>query len=352
VEAARGPEPAYRRAAAELLGLVSTELECQAALADLLRDPDPEVARAAIVSAGRTKRRDLIPRLIELAGDRRLKTEAREALAAFGLDILPGLQKSLLDSRLPLTVRRNLPRVFSTVGGQLAADYLAGCLQQPDLLLEYQILRALSRIRLKNPETRFDLTRINSLILNELRGQYRFVSIREGVGRDGTAGVRFLGRALEERLDRKLGNIFRLIALLYPPKEILDAYYGVTSGRRDLRANAVEFLDSVLQSPLRQMLLPIIEDRSPDWVLEYARMQLGIERRSHREALRDLLLESDPWLQSCAVYAAADQGLEGLGPLLESLVNAGDELLQETALAARRRLNPSPASPPGASWKT
>ncbi len=360
LDSARGPEPAHRQRAAELLGRVPADLECQAVLADFLQDPDPDVVRAAIESAGRTRRHDLVPRLIDLAGDRKLKTDARQALASFGAGILPTLHQALLDRNLPPRVRRNLPRVFSSIGGQEAADYLALCLDGSNRLLKAPVVRALSRIRVREPEVRFDPARITPLILEELRRYYRYLSIRHGVPLQGlSAGASLLGRALKEHLERKIESIFRLVALLYPAKDILDAYHGISSGRRDLRANAQEFLDSVLLNPLRQMLLPILEDRSPERVLEYAREQFGIQKPSFQEALRELLVEGDPWLQSVAIYAAADQSLPGLDPLLEPLANASDELLLETVKAARRRRRSPPVAPPaqaapasGNPWKT
>lgn len=351
VEAARGPEPALRPAAAQLLGLAPADLDCQSSLADFLADPDPEVVRAAIVSAGSTRRKDLLPKLVELAGVRKHRTEARQALAAFGLEVLPALRQALLDSHLPLRVRRNLPRVFSAVGGQGAADQLALCLDQPDPLLGFQVLRALSRIRLKQPEVSVDSARVSTLTLDLVRRYYRYLTILHGVPQNGVhPGSNFLRRALAERMDRQMESIFRLIGLLHPAKEIFDAYYAIRSGPRDLRANALEYLEGMLVNPLRQQLLPIVEDRSPDRILDLARSQFGIERRTHREALRELVNDPDPWLQSCAIFAAAGQGLGELSPLLEPLLDAEDELLQETARAAHERLRAA-GPQPGASWK-
>lgn len=354
VESARAQPWADRRRAAELLGLVPAELDCQSALADFLADSDPEVVRAAAISAGRARQRSLFHRLVELAGDRQLRTEARQALTAFGAEILPALRQALLDARRPLEVRRSLVRVFSSIGGQQAAEHLVLSLDQISLELQYEALRALSRIRLKQPEVRLDAGRITPLILGELRRYYRYRSMLGGVPQtDSHPGVLFLRRALAEQLDRKLEVLFRLIGLLYPAKDIFDAYYGISSGRRDLRANALEFLDNLLLNPVRQMLLPIIEDRAPEHMVQHARSLFGIEPHSYPEALRALLAESDPWLQACALYAAADEGMRDMEPLLEPLLNAEDVLLRETALSARNRLRQrrsraagSPLKPP------
>jgi len=353
VESSR-QDPNHRKTAARLLGLAPGGLDGQRVLAEFLLDADSEVARAAAISAGRTRQLDLVPRLIELAGDRKIKMEARQALAAFGPDILPRLEESLRDARLSPRIRRNLPRVFSWVGGQQAADQLAINLEPSDGPLQYQTLRALGRMRLRQPEVHFDPQRITPLIVRQLERYYWIVGARQTVpSNSGPASAAFLRRALDEHLNRKLDVIFRLIGLLYPPKPMLDAYYGINSGRRDLRANAVEFLDTLLVNPVRQMLLPILEGSSAERILEQGRSWSSQRPSSYPEALSGLMAEPDPWLQSCAVYAAADQKLPGLAALLEPLARSDDGLLQETVEAVQRRLGRAvqPASSPGAVWK-
>lgn len=345
VQASTEQSPQDRQRAAELMGRVPADLDCQACLAALLADPDPRVVRAAAISAGRARQRQLLPRLIELAADRTFRTEARQALAAFGPEILPELNHALRNPELPPDLRLNLPRVFSAIGGQPAADFLAAVLDHPDLALQYQAVRALSRIRLRQPEVRFDADHITSRIVQELGRYYRYRSALEGVPKNGLRpGTQFLRRALTEQLRRRLDVVFRLIGLLYPAKDIGDAYYGISSGRRDLRANAVEFLDSTLLNPVRQMLLLIIEDRGAERILEQARVWFGIQPGSgYPETIRRLLEEPDPWLQACAAYAAADHGLREVVPLLEPLDQSPDQLLRETVETARQRL--------GALWK-
>jgi AAA family ATP:ADP antiporter len=344
----QGPED--RRRAAELMGLAPPQLGCQAGLGALLSDPEPPVVRAAAISAGRSRQREWLPRLLELLADRTFRTEVRQALASFGREILPDLHRALVDPRLPTAARRNLPRVFSSIGGQQAADYLAASLQELDLGLQYQALRALGRIRLRQPEVRFEAERVTPLILQELGRYYRYRGALHGVPQNGSRpGAQFLRRALSEQLHHRLDVIFRLIGLLYPPKDIFDAYYGISSGRRDLRANAVEFLDSTLLNPVRQMLLAIIEDRGSERIVEQARTWFGIQPGGFVEALRTLLAEPHPWLQACAAYAAADQGIREVAPLLGPLEDNEDDLVRETVRHARERL--AGAASPGAIWR-
>ena len=129
-----------------------------------------------------------------------------------------------------------------------------------------------------------------------------------------------------------------MLELIYPQREIRDSYYRIVSGRRDLRANAVEFLDSRLSNPVRQMLLPLLEDGLGSSVLRAGREFFSLRKAAYGEVLETLLNSSDPWLQACASYVAAESRMFGLAPVVEKLSTAPDPMLAETALAARDRL--------------
>jgi AAA family ATP:ADP antiporter len=66
-------------------------------------------------------------------------------------------------------------------------------------------------------------------------------------------------KALELRLDASLERLFRLLGLKYPPVEMYSAYRGIRSQDREMRLNAMEFLDNVLEINLKNILMPIIE---------------------------------------------------------------------------------------------
>ena len=54
-----------------------------------------------------------------------------------------------------------------------------------------------------------------------------------------------------------------LLALIYPFEDIYRAYDGLTSGQRDLRANAIELLDNLLRPELKRAILPYIDAWTP-----------------------------------------------------------------------------------------
>jgi hypothetical protein len=68
---------------------------------------------------------------------------------------------------------------------------------------------------------------------------------------------------LTEEYRASVERVFRLLGLIFPQRDIYAAYRGVNSPRRELRANAVELLDTMLSSPLRRVVIPLVDDELP-----------------------------------------------------------------------------------------
>ena len=328
-----------RATAARLLGLAPKADELIPYLLAFLEDADPEVVRAALKSAVALRPTDRAPEIISMLGSQTLRREAREALAALGEPILGRLRTAITDSSLDVRVRRRIPRVVGDVGGPEAARSLVASLEKVDRTVGIEILRALGRIRRQEPHAHFESDKISGLLVLELKSYYQTAILLAGIPIQRVGeGVQFLRRTLNERLGQHLEWIFLLLELIYPQREIRDSYHRIVSGRRDLRANAVEFLDSRLSNPVRQRLLPLLENGLGPSVLRVGRELFGVRPVAYGEVLETLLDSDDPWLQACASYVAAESRMFALTPALEKLKRAPDPMLAESALAAHARL--------------
>ena len=279
------------------------------------------------------------PAIISMLGSQTLRREARKALAALGEPILDRLRTAITDTSVDVGVRRRIPRVVSDIGGPEATRSLVACLERVDRAVGIEVLRALARIRRREPRAHFESDKISGLLVLELKSYYQTANLLTGIPtlRVGE-GVQFLRRTLNERLEQHLEWSFLLLELIYPQREIRDSYHRIVSGRRDLRANAVEFLDSRLSNPVRQMLLPLLENGLGPSVLRAGRQFFRVRPATYGEVLETLLNSEDPWLQACASYVAAESKMFALTPAVEKLKHAPDPMLAETALAAHVRL--------------
>jgi ATP/ADP translocase len=343
LDQAAGSGVSERTTAARLIGLAPASEDLHDYLARALRDPAPEVVRAALKSAASVRPPGEIGFVMAQLCDRRFRREAREALVAYGEPALQQLSEALRDGAHGPLARREAFRVMGSIGGQQAADLLVSHVERSDRAVLYEILRSLYRIRRRQPDVRFDREAITNLLIGELRDLYQEAIFLAGMPpQKSVEGVDFLKRALDERLNRRRDEAFHLLALVYPHREIHDARHWVFSGRPDLRSNALEFLDSRVSNPVRQMLLPALEDRGARRLLEVGEQLFGLTEIPYPSVLRRLLDWPDAWLQSCASYVVGEARLVELHSMLEPLAHAADPILSETASRAGARLSGGP----------
>lgn len=307
-------------------------------LGKLLADESVAVTREAIASVGQLRKRRLVPELLDRLADRELGAAAAAALSEFGDMIVGALRDHLGDCSVPIEVRREIPAVLVKVGTPAAARVLMENLLESDTTLRFRIISALNKLHRVHPEIETDAYMLETVLAAEILGHYRSYQILHKVGSVETSQDP-VARALTESMQQELERIFRLLSLLYPHIDVHSAYLGLQSKNVSVYDNALEFLDNVLKSQLREMLLPLLDGKVT--VGERARLGQRLVRtkiESQQEAVMALVTSDDPWLRSCGAYAIGSSGLKTLEPELDRCLHDADPLLRETARAAKLRL--------------
>jgi AAA family ATP:ADP antiporter len=308
---AASPDPGKRRLAAFALGIrgdQGTEL-----LRRLFEDHDPRVLEAACAAAGKLKNRVYLPALLGLLANWRYRASALAALTAYGVRIAGTLGDILQDDTAPPSLRRQIPRVLRSIREQRSVDVLLASIGDRDVSVRAAVLRALNRLREDAPHLEFGPQFVTQQILEEARHFCQLHAALAPLGtEDGRRAVRLLRRTLEERTQRTVERLFRLLGLRYPPQDIYAAYRSVVRRSPEDVAAAVEFLEGVLERPLRRVVVPILEPAAN--LAEKAKELFGIEYPSPAEALRELVRSKDPWLVACAIAAAGEADLKALVP--------------------------------------
>jgi ribosomal protein S27AE len=143
-------------------------------------------------------------------------------------------------------------------------------------------------------------------------------------------------------MKQELERIFLMLDLLYPQLDLHAAHLGLQSNSVTVHDNALEFLDNVLKSQLRGMLVPLLDGKIT--VGERARMANRLVRakiENQEQAVAALVTSDDPWLRSCGAYAIGTLGIRSLEAELNRCLGDSDPQLQETARAAKQRLEQS-----------
>jgi len=325
-----------RKEAARLLGALPDVFD--PLLSTLISDQAVPVAREAIRSFGTLRKEPLISKVLELLANPDLAADAADALGQFGDGIVGMLQDYLGDTSVPVTIRKEIPAVLLSIGTPAAARALSENLLERDAMQRYRIIGALNKLHHSHPEIDRDVQMLETVLAAEILGHYRSYQILHSLGANADTQQQ-MERALGESMQQELERIFRLLSLLYPHLNLHAAYNGLQSKNASVHDNALEFLDNVLSSNMRDMLVPLLDARVT--VAERVRLANRVVRttiETPEQAVEALVSSDDPWLRSCGAYAIGSLGISVLEGELDRCLNDPNPLLRETARAAKQRL--------------
>lgn len=338
---AADPSPHSRLEAARLLRSLPDRFDPQ--LSGLLHDPEGEVVREAIRSAGALRKNALVPALLARLGELRFAADAADALAAMGEPIVARLCDHLLDDAAPLPSRLEIPLILARIGTPDCLAALEDHLMDPDGTLRGRVATALDQLRQQNPALQPDMLAVETVLAAEIVGNYRSFQILEKIeaGSDDVT----VSSALTENIAQEQERIFVLLNILYPRHDFRSTYKALLSSNATVHDNALEFLDNILKAGLRELVVPLLDPQ-----ISIAE-RCGIAARlahigigSKEEAVAALIGCDDPWLRSCGVYAVGMLHLSNLGDQLASCVNDPDPLVRQTAIKALEQLQPQAAA--------
>lgn len=305
----------------------------------LLQDSSPLVVREAIRSAGALGKFSLAPALLALLCNPDLCPDASQSLAKLGDPVVPVLGANLADPVLPMELRRAIPPILVSIATPASARLLSDNLLERDTSLRFQIISSLNKIHGQHPEITLDAQLLETVLAAEIMGHYRSYQILEAFRHPGNADERIL-RALAESIQQELERIFRLLGLLYPRLDLHSVYFGLHSKDVAVYDSALEFLENVLRSQLRALLVPLLDGKvSSKEKAAIAERLVRAKVENRDQAVAELVASADPWLKSCGAYAIGTFGIKSLEVELKPCLEHPDPLLRETARAAKLRLD-------------
>lgn len=316
-----------RRELARALGSLPPSEARERLLSELSEDSTPEVAREAIQSAGRLREPGMAPKLIERLGERTARAPAIEALARYGPGIVPLLERELAAVG-PLAVRVAVTRVLARIDDRAAVEALLAKLAGSSGGLRHALLSSLNKQKARNAGLSFHSTIVAAELDYEIGQGHALRRALSALGEPTSPAGRLLGRALAEKRKESLEHTFRLLGLLYVPKDLEAAFIAVTSNHARARAQALEFLDNYLTGEERRNVLELLEAPARRHVTPALGGDAPLSE-SLREALSQLMQGRDAWLRACSIYFAAgnSQHMQSVREALED----EDVVVRETA---------------------
>ncbi|MGB2715842.1 MAG: Npt1/Npt2 family nucleotide transporter [Vicinamibacterales bacterium] len=334
-------------------------------LVPLLYDPAPEVADEAMESVRSAGSGDFVfvPTLVALLRHRRLKGQARSVLVTYGEPVIDALAHFMRDPDEDIWVRRHIPATLALIPSQKSVDVLAAALAEGDGFLRYKVVAALERLRREASSLKFPRENIERFALSESRQYFNYLSLRHNLfGRRANqsppAGS-LLELALDQKLDRTLDRIFRLLALVYPWKDIRAARWTLQHADGRARAGALEYLDNLLTGQVRKQIMPVIEEMPLEEKVRRGNVLLKTRPRDVEETLLQLINDDDQVVAAAAIDVVRQQKMWTLGDDIEHVLahrdvrdwyvfEAASWALAERRMPAERRrelwLEPLPAA--------
>jgi ATP/ADP translocase/HEAT repeat protein len=249
-----------RMEVAKVLGMMDADASVTSKLNKLLKDRSPEVLRYAIESAGRLKKREFVPYIINHLSTPRVESIAHKALVAYGKKITGILKDYLSDPDVDLRVRRAIPDIMEQTGTQQAAGLLASELMKKDNEVETETIEALYKMRTNYPLIQFPQRPVLEKTIQVIKKCYFILLEMHDLMTDQRK--EHLVSDMEKNLARSLKQIFELLSLIYAPEDIIKSYQNICTGTKKSIDYSIELLDNILSKEVKEVLLPLIEDIS------------------------------------------------------------------------------------------
>ena len=205
----------------------------------------------------------LVPHAITLLAWDQVADSALFALRKVAEEHVGQLVDALLDPNQDFAIRRRLARVFSVCVSQRAASGLMFALDDPRFDVRYQAARSLGEIVEKNALVQIDGAQIYGVVLREVAvGRGVWESRRLLDAADRSASQSTVEEFVRTRAGESLAHVFTLLSLVLPREPLQIAFRSLHTDDAQLQGTALEYLDSVLPTAIRQRLWPFIEQRS------------------------------------------------------------------------------------------
>ncbi len=305
-------------------------------LLPMLKDESHEVRSAAIEAAGKLHAEEFLQPLLEELKDSRFAAMAVNALVRYGSAIEEELIAIMDDSQKDPKVRENIPKILVRIGGQKSADAVSKQLLSPLLPLRFNASRALSLLLLGHQEITFDMPTVRAAFNGEVGEFLESAAMELDLAiTDGNKSDLLFLDTFRHRRQLNLKRIFKLLEIIYPGTSWEVIYQNLGSPQKNIRANAIELLDNILEAADKALILPIIELTDLKVLLS---KNPQIRRRSADERLKDFLSSRDRWLQNVAIYYIGTKKLSTFVLQLEAAQKAADEVVRQSALWALSRM--------------
>jgi CRP-like cAMP-binding protein len=188
-----------------------------------------------------------------------------------------------------------------------------------------------------------DRTIVERQILHETTRAFGALTLHHNLfvtsGLDSSA---LLARALEEKRQRAVDRIFRLLGLLYSPTDISAVRNALGNSDARLRSGALEYLDNLLSGDVRRRVMMLVEEMPTEERVRKGNVIFKTRGRDVEDTLAQLVHDDDQVIAAAAIQLVEQRQMWTLADDLEHALAHRDPRdwyvfeAASWALAARR----------------
>ena len=278
-----------------------------------MESEDVKVQKSAIKAASLSLDIDFAEQLLHHIVHKDTRKDVVEALFHFGEPVIDVLYHLVHDEKVASEAGKHAIAVFEKFASPKALKALLNLIDT-EHMVEIEAIEAIKRLKWADNHLDVDDKMVINRVLAECQVYQSTLSVihsqiviqhkNKGVqenselieARNGLMNI------LEHRIDRQLHRIFKLVGVKYPPEDIDPIFNSIVHGEEEQRVNAIEFLDNILQSPLKRELIPVAETMPMDTLSEDKIRKLNLKILSEVECYNILMERKDSRLKMAVLY--------------------------------------------------
>jgi HEAT repeat protein len=309
-------------------------------LVELLEDIDPLIVERAIVAAGNLHDPRLVNILVEKLAIASLQGVTRVSLRHFGEAALYDLDTGLTSPEATRQEKNHIIETIKEIGGGQAIEILLRHLEIAQPELRHKVRLSLAQLHFQaEPDDQY-------IFVNTLDEEVQLITWLLSAIVDLQDEPRFerLHAALASELKVRLDGMLLLISFLFPSIVILDTRANIDSKVTELRVFALEILDNLLTSEIKQTVLPLLDDLTVAERLEQMSIRFPQEKMSAEARFHDIVDNHFDhaffWTRSCMLYQIGKSEAARHLEQVEKGLGDRETVIRETAVWCLSKLKP------------
>ncbi|QCK14970.1 hypothetical protein DCC35_09550 [Mangrovivirga cuniculi] len=297
----------------------------------LLRDPNNQVRKSAIIAVGKIKRPEFWPMLLELIQSNTFGSLAQKSLSLIGDPVIGRLEAVFYKSGQSLQTMRRVLKTYGRIGSEKAKEALWNKMDYPDKQIQQEVLSNLSGIGLVVNAERASKIKdiIKSDLINIVWNNLAIRTVRIDMDNQ-------LIESLKEENKKTFDHIYTLLAMIYDKSSIAIVKENIESNNPDNITFAIELLDVFLDEDLKEYIIPVLDDIPIEDKLSKLNIYDPFVDASDADLFKSIINRDynqiSRWTKACALFNMAflDEDDIVSDDLIAQLFNP-DQLLCETA---------------------